>query len=247
MATLAQATFEGGTNGAVLAPEGGWAVAGDGGRYDTSVANQGSVSAKFTNATYGDCRHTLATTGNPWRLRMYVRRGAQAQTTHPFLVDLQQSGTTYVADLQLRNELGGRYRLRWNYTTLQQASAPAPIEQWQRIDLLYRGPNVPLNGLTAILFDPADDTSVQEVLQGASAAAQIDTIRFGPTVNRDMDYWFDDVLLTDSLDDPGPAGGGGGGGGGLKVGGQDVSALHAGGQSVGRAYLGSTLIYGSAP
>lgn len=242
MVTLAQATFEGGSDGAALS-ESGWATVGTGGQYDTAQSNQGSVCALFTGST-GALRYTFATPANPWRLRTYVRRGAQAQTTHPFLVELRDQADTYVADFQLRNELGGQYRQRWGFNSfIDQHTVAAPTEQWQRVDLLYRGPDVAVNGWTALVYDPADDTSVEATLEVPTFATTIQSVLVGNPTNSDMDYWLDDVLLSDSLDDPGPAGGGGGGPQGLYVGGSQAQAVYAGASIAQRVYRGSTLIW----
>lgn len=238
MATLAEAGFDGGTLGNNPSDEGGWVMSGTAAYDAIGAVGQG---VKTTSAATWFARYAFAGgTTSPFRLRMYLRKGAQALTNHPIFVTLEDVAQARIADFQIRNNATGRYRLRWDFATIADATVGPTIETWTRIDLLYRGPSL-ADGWEAQVFTEGDDTAVDYTLTVASGVETIYSVAVGMYGNADIDYWHDGFLLTDSLDDPGPLTGGGSGG--LYVGGSAATAVYVGSTPATRVYVGATQVW----
>lgn len=246
--TLGEITFEGGSDGAALADEGNFIATGTQ-EYDSSQKYGGSLSGLFGSSA-GTMSYDFGVSGaSQFRCRMYVRRGFSSMSGHPMIARIEDGSSSYVGDFQIRNTSGGRYRNRWGYNSyFEEHSVDVPQNVWQRVDLLYRGPDVADEGWTALVYSTADDTVVEATLDVPSFNDTVRYLRLGVISNPQGDVWLDDIILTDSLDDPGPAVGGGPSSTELiKIGDDTVSSIHIGEDAVDRVYQGDILVFGSQP
>lgn len=199
MATLATRDFEEGTQGATVGDLNGIEYNAGGVTYDTAVAAHGSKSAYTPNNNYGILTYDV-TGMTSWRVRSYFYRGTDTQTGHHWLFDVHD-GSGYVADLQIRNELGGRLRNRWDFNTdYEQAASAMPTETWLRIDWNYTQSST----LEAIVYTAADDTVEDYTLTVTSTAAALVWLRFGVITTGGIATHYDSIAITDGTD-PGSA------------------------------------------
>lgn len=202
MATLSTADFEEGSHGAAMVAPSGWANLGSGVTYDSGTAAHGSLSMRCGGSSAGGITWDMTSLPH-FRLRMYVRVGSEAQTNHAFLLDMRDSGGGNLADLQIRNTGGGQLWNRWGFNAYTDTQAFAYTrDQWRRIDYEFRWQGTGNEYTRAHVYDPADDTVVQDVLEVPSFAQPV-SLRVGAPQSGGLYLNFDSLELTDGAD-PGP-------------------------------------------
>lgn len=201
MTVLSTLDFEGGSDGAALS-ESGWTNIGDPAPvYDDAQKYSGSLSAYSPAGSSGWITYNVAAYSE-WRLRFYLRLGAATQTGHQFIVNCRNASTAYLADLQLRNEGGGKITNRWDYAwSMEQAATAHTRDEWRRVDYHYTY-NTDDTGVVVTVYD-SDDTGVDYTLSVSSTSTAVATVGLLCPQDGGVPAWVDDVVLTTG-EDPGP-------------------------------------------